>query len=353
MKKLFIFTVIVAIILPNLAFAQEVRPSHTLTTYFKTFIDVDSNIRYLTDDLLITNQCKKRDIFAIHARNDQISKELIENYTTLDEDALNQLKLEYATLNLELKFLRKINQLTEEDGEQQLEEYLIDNAKRDYKQLAENQFPVFLAKYSESINEYQNCRGSWLALADKVKNIQNNAANIKNEWKNLKQTLKDLKNSVVDTPSGFYENTLSENLAGGIKNSATTSWNNLEREALEISSTLERLNLSPENATSQVLRSLSGQRQLSVGEIIASETDLISIVETVRNQEATADLTNELQNLQAELSISNNYNDNANFALLSSLLIANNAIVETSNTFKAEDKGLNDQAREIYRMQCR
>lgn len=332
----------------------QVRPFRNIGVFFRTFVDTDSNIRYLTDDLLLSNQCKKRDIFAIHATKDEISERIIKDYTTLDGDTLAQLKKRYALLTSELKYVRNLDLLSEEQGQDKLDRKVLEHANKDYLADITAELETWHIKYTDSLDRYADCPNSWTQVKDKVETVKTRATEISTAYTKLKKTLRELKDTVADTPAAFYNNT-TDTIGDGLKSSWKKTLSNTQEFGRGIRTELERSKLSPDRETFNAIRTAGEQNASaqSLDNLISRESNLIEITNTLRSQQSTADFEQELELLRAGFTVSNNYNDQANTSLFITMYNANAVLTETNTTFAAESQGIVDLAKSIHQKQCR
>jgi len=332
----------------NVNFQERLR---NIGAFLATFVDLDNSTNYLADSI-IQNNCKKRDLFALHDQKDTIGNAMLDNYRTLTETQLEDLKQRYALTDSELTFIRNI-ELDDKD----LSVTVIQRANRDYVDDIRDELDNWLERYADRRGlkgEYANCPKAWDSVVQKWQSLSETLNEISTNWQLLKTQFSQTSQELLNTPGGFVTNT-ARTIEEGAVSSYKQTRQNIEREANELLRRNARDNLDEEEAYEKTVKETLGKvtSRQPLSRILDEETNLVEVVRILREQEQVAS-SQEAQAIDSAAAITtHSFTDNATFVLWNNLLELNETLDETNTTMGADEVGLDSVAREIRGRQCR
>lgn len=377
-KKTFIYILLVVFLfqlfpLQNVAYSNEdsaenvkseeerVRVFRNLGQFFATFFDPDAIFRFTADDIFIRNQCLRRDVFALQTLKNQISDNLIENYTTITESELEIQKLLYATYTAELVFLRNLDLLKNDDDEfevtpdrvSRLRNRVLNRSPNRSRLIVEESFDFWIETYSPRLIQYQTCENSWTRVVRRTENIVEQAQRISEESRNLKDAIVGLGEEVVNTPGALGRNSYST-----VRDSVVTSFQETRdnfrsgindfREELNVFKLDTRDQLDEFRETQQALLG-SGQ---DLGQILLQNSSLVALPGAVSQMVSERQSRDEFLRSQIEQSITAEFSDTSVLIFIQDLIDVNDHLVGINSLLTKENDGVITLANRINERQC-
>lgn len=356
LKKI-IASLIISQILAISLYAQSLDGSklESFGQFLSTFFDADHSLLYLADSFE-PNQCRRRDLFAIHNAKDAISDTFLDNLRTLETNEIEQLKAEYVLLTAELVYIRNIDRhdTQAELDNAVLRESIIRIRLSNYVDQVRAALPTFQTKYEDRVEEYAHCPGSWGEVADNARNLIETANQLGQSAEALGRQFLATSEELINTPEGFLRNT-SETLANGISNSFTQTAENFDEVATAFANRLSQIELEAEEdylADAEAELS-SARRDRSLAEILEEEDNLTRIPEILREQEAQYELDRESALRSAQSEITYTFTDDATFILWNDVLQLNTNLTNANNIIGNDSTGLTRFAEIVADRQCR
>jgi hypothetical protein len=351
-KSIIVTVIIFQLIFGQLTYAQT-SPSEKIRgvgNFFTSFFDLDNSVNYLRDTF-VQNQCRKRDLFAIHAQKDAIADAMLDNYKTLSDSNIDDLKKEYSVLTGELTYVRNIGQ----KSQQELLAIVISKIRpriSNYKKDITAAIPEWNEKYDSRAKEYLECRNSWQEVKDQVENIKANSREIGENWSSFKEQFNKTGQELLDTPGNTYENV--SGAVESIPDSFNQTIENFRDEKNRIIDDLSREEIDPTAAFKNVVNEELSRidRQQNLAEILEREQSLTVIPGILRQQQEQFNLDQEAALDYAETRLEQSYSDGAAYVLWNDILQLNYNIKQSNELMSNEQDGLINSIQAFGSRQC-
>lgn len=352
-KKILVTTLLISMLIGTTAYAQNspAEKIRSVGNFFTAFFDLDNSTNYLRDTF-VQNQCRKRDLFALHAQKDALADTLIDDFADLNSDQIDNIKEQYAILTGELTYVRNIG----EKDEEELRTLVISKIRpriSNYREEIISKVSTWHEKYDERAKEYIECRNSWQEVKDQVKSIKQNTKEIGGSWQEFKKQFNKTGEELLRTPSATYENTRDAIVDGAIESFEETV-GNFDREAGELIDLVSRDEVDIAATYQEVVyEELSKiEQQQSLAEILEKERQLTVIPEILRKQQDQFEVSQEAALDYAEARIEQSHSDNAAYILWNDILQLNYNI-QTGNELMSNDQdGIIELAEGVGNRQC-
>lgn len=355
--KTFKNTLLIALILmmmTSVVYAQRDTEANNrlrnVSSFLATFVDPDNSTNYLAD-VVTTNQCKKRDLFLLHDLKDTTADRMLDNYKTITNAELEDLKVEYALIDAELIYVRNMLDLDTD----QLRSLVLNRANRNYTSLVRQEFDVWLQRYQSRLGEdgeYENCANSWQPVKEKWIGLSDSIEQIKTEWGDLKGTFK--RDEDREPTGNIFENSFNT-IRDGAVDSYTQTRDNFRNKVAEVRDDLAAISLSKEDDYQRAVEfelSLQGNRQ-SLASILEEEDNLTEIPGILRQLDVEADIRQIEAMDDTVIELTAGFTDNLTVVLWDEVLKLNETIADTNTLMSRDQSGVTAIAELVASKQCR
>lgn len=355
LKKLtFLISVLISILMVAPAtYAQDADSTNRLrniNSFLATFIDPDNSANYLADSLQ-TNQCKKRDLFALHDQKDALGSLMLDEFRTLTNAELDEIKEQYALVDSELIFVR--------NADLEDEELLIlvrNSAQSDYRSQVAEEFEFWLEKYADQLGpqgEYNTCRSSWYVVVEKWRSLSENIQDIRNEWTALRDQFNQTASEMLNTPGNLYNNTR-DTIREGIDSSIQETRDNFNQAVDDIRDGLAQDSLDEEGAylraVDEDLSSLGDPENLAT--VLETEDNLTEIPSLLRQLDVEQEQNKAIAIESAVIEVNTGFTDAVSVVLWDEVLKMNETLQASNKLLETEQSGAVDLAKSIADLQC-
>lgn len=345
-----VLTLLIAIPVATAAEPEANNRLRNVSSFLATFVDPDNTYLYL-DDVVTFNQCKKRDLFLLHDLKDGIGDQMLDNYRTITNAELEDLKAEYALIHSELAFVRNMTSMDTD----QLQSLVLNKANRNYVPLVRQEFSIWVERYSSRLGEdgeYENCYNSWQSVKEKWISLSDSIESIKTEWGSFKEVFK--RDEDRERVGNIFQNSFNT-IRDGAVDSYTQTRDNFRSEVSELRDNLSAISLSKADDYEQAVEfhlSLEGNRQ-SLANILETEDSLTEIPGILRQLDVEADIRQIEAMDDTVIELTTGFTDDLTVVLWDEVLKLNETITDTNTLMSEEQTGVTDIARLVASKQCR
>lgn len=340
---------------------DRVRIFRNLGQFFATFFDPDGLFRFTSDDIFIKNQCLRRDVFALQALKNQISDDLIENYTTITESQLEIQKLLYATYTSELIFLRNLDLLKNDNGEfevtdtrvSDLRNRVLSKSPNRNSLIVEDTFNFWMQTYQPRFQQYQTCDNSWTRVNRRVDNIIEQSEQIAIQSSELADALVGLGTEIYRTPVAFGRNSY-RNIRESVATSYHESRGNFQTGINDFREELQVFRLDIRQRTDQVIESQAGflGSGQDLGQVLLENTSLTALPGAISRMTTDQETRLNFLRSQIEQSLDADFRDASALIFLPNLIDTQDALIGVNAVLTKDNDGVITLANRINERQC-
>jgi hypothetical protein len=319
-------------------------------SFIATFVDPDNSTNYL-NDVITFNQCKKRDLFLLHDLKDATADQMLDNYRTITNSELEDLKTEYALLHSELTYVRNMTDL---QGDQ-LHTVVLNKSNRNYTARVREQLEFWDARYESRLGdegEYNNCNNSWQSVKEKWIGLSDSIEQIKGEWGGFKEVFK--RDEDRERTGNIFTNSFNTIREGAVDSYEQTR-DNFRAEVAELRDDLAAISISKEEDYQRAVEfhmSLQGDRD-SLANVLEEEDNLTQIPGILRQLDIEADVRQIEAMDDTVIELTAGFTDDLTVVLWDEVLKLNETIQDTNTLMSQEQSGVTAVARSIAARQCR